>query len=643
MRNVVLLVAFVCAVALAVLATSKPAPAQQAGGVGQYTREEVQAAVMSFADSWAAQLAEAAEKTAARAGTPEVRKHTDRIIFYGAAAGFDIASSPNPGVNLLDMMVLVSLYNIVWNEYWGPEVYGDAAQPMIDMLRVMEEDIWGFAAKVMTPEQLSEIRGVIRQWRARNPDKQGVTFIRFSDFGALGRKPSLEKAMQPGGLLAPVREAAVAAEEIRVMGDRALYLMVRMQDLMPRRFEMAVKEILRSPELGQTLDDISGFRESSERYAAVLETLPGEFSTRTQSIIDQTLEQVSAERQAAINQLMLGLAQERQLALEQIVEGVTLVRAESIDHILEGLGEERKALMNDVGKLVERSETEAEAMLTHTFVLAAVLLLLYFLLRMVYRYATDRPAETWTGRVAFAGLLVIAALPIIAAALVYVHYASPGALYGAKPFAVTDVEHERPESVKDRPSGRGTEMRPVAGRTIRGSEADLSEMAPGSVVAPGATREDDTQVTEAVVVESLSEQTPESGAETVAGPDLELEGDETFALSQEVMVLQALFPRSGVEITPEFERNLAKMSGFLIDNPELRVDIQGHTDSRGSGIANQQLADERAKVVAQFLIQRGVAPGRIRAMGYGSSRPIVSNETVEGRAKNRRVEIRVIR
>lgn len=74
-------------------------------------------------------------------------------------------------------------------------------------------------------------------------------------------------------------------------------------------------------------------------------------------------------------------------------------------------------------------------------------------------------------------------------------------------------------------------------------------------------------------------------------------------------------------------------------NPKLTADVQGHTDSTASAEYNQALSENRAKAVREYFIQRGIAPERIRAMGSGETRPIASNDTVEGRALNRRVEL----
>jgi hypothetical protein len=134
------------------------------------------------------------------------------------AAAYHIAATPYPGAALLDMLVLVTLNRMVWEEYWVPKVYGQLAADMVTMLRKLEGDIWALAAEVLTPTQRQELRDVLRAWRDKYPDKIGVSFIRFSDFGELGRKPSLEQARKAGGLLAPIKQATQAAEEIRLWG-----------------------------------------------------------------------------------------------------------------------------------------------------------------------------------------------------------------------------------------------------------------------------------------------------------------------------------------------------------------------------------------------------------------------------------------
>jgi outer membrane protein OmpA-like peptidoglycan-associated protein len=72
------------------------------------------------------------------------------------------------------------------------------------------------------------------------------------------------------------------------------------------------------------------------------------------------------------------------------------------------------------------------------------------------------------------------------------------------------------------------------------------------------------------------------------------------------------------------------------------VIAEGHTDTVGSAEYNQKLSERRADAVRRYLINGGIMPERIRTEGFGESKPVASNDTDEGRAQNRRVELRVL-
>ncbi len=77
--------------------------------------------------------------------------------------------------------------------------------------------------------------------------------------------------------------------------------------------------------------------------------------------------------------------------------------------------------------------------------------------------------------------------------------------------------------------------------------------------------------------------------------------------------------------------------------PNARIEVFGHTDSLGDDVRNQVLSNARAQKVAKFLVELGgVSPDKVMARGYGESRPVATNETREGRAENRRVEIKIV-
>ena len=83
---------------------------------------------------------------------------------------------------------------------------------------------------------------------------------------------------------------------------------------------------------------------------------------------------------------------------------------------------------------------------------------------------------------------------------------------------------------------------------------------------------------------------------------------------------------------------LNEVAQALTDNPAIKVEIQGHTDSQGSARSNLRLSQKRAESVRAYLIKRSIASGRMVARGYGKEVPIADNRTAEGRSQNRRVE-----
>jgi OmpA-OmpF porin, OOP family len=87
---------------------------------------------------------------------------------------------------------------------------------------------------------------------------------------------------------------------------------------------------------------------------------------------------------------------------------------------------------------------------------------------------------------------------------------------------------------------------------------------------------------------------------------------------------------------------LESAADTLRRNPELRVEIAGHTDSMGQPAYNQALSERRARAVLEFLVAAGIDRDRLTARGYGQAEPVADNATEEGRARNRRVELRVL-
>ncbi|QTD56991.1 OmpA family protein [Parasphingorhabdus cellanae] len=102
------------------------------------------------------------------------------------------------------------------------------------------------------------------------------------------------------------------------------------------------------------------------------------------------------------------------------------------------------------------------------------------------------------------------------------------------------------------------------------------------------------------------------------------------------------FPVNSSAIQPEFQQTLGSVANTLSQYEKSYIDIYGHTDSTGTDQYNQSLSERRAASVANFLGNSGVQQARLETRGYGESQPIASNSTEEGRAANRRVELKIV-
>jgi outer membrane protein OmpA-like peptidoglycan-associated protein len=129
----------------------------------------------------------------------------------------------------------------------------------------------------------------------------------------------------------------------------------------------------------------------------------------------------------------------------------------------------------------------------------------------------------------------------------------------------------------------------------------------------------------------LREQTAGSGVDVIRDGDnllLRMPSGITFAYDS-------------AAVQPQFQPTLNEVASVLAQYPKTYIDVLGHTDSDGSDTYNQGLSERRASAVAAYLSSHGVQSARVATRGYGETQPIASNATEEGKASNRRVEIKI--
>lgn len=122
------------------------------------------------------------------------------------------------------------------------------------------------------------------------------------------------------------------------------------------------------------------------------------------------------------------------------------------------------------------------------------------------------------------------------------------------------------------------------------------------------------------------------------GEPMTLEG---CAVGDTIVLQGVTFEFDKARLTPNAKIILDGVAGALEKRPDIKVEIGGHTDSKGSDAYNLSLSDKRSKSVKDYLVSKGIATGRMTTRGYGESMPVADNNTDEGRELNRRVELKV--
>ena len=106
-----------------------------------------------------------------------------------------------------------------------------------------------------------------------------------------------------------------------------------------------------------------------------------------------------------------------------------------------------------------------------------------------------------------------------------------------------------------------------------------------------------------------------------------------------VQLVNIQFEFNSTALTGDSQEGVDMLASFLENHPEIQVELAGHTDNVGADAYNLKLSEERAEVVRQALVEKGIAESRLTAKGYGSTRPLVPNDSDEHRAINRRTEM----
>jgi hypothetical protein len=283
------------------------------------TEVVLQSELMSYADRFASLMTQAIEDFDTFKPDPETRHFIMGEGVYSISAVYTIAAEPNPQVALLDMVTLTTLGRLIYEDNIKQK-YGKPVEVIIEKFRQLEEDIWAIAAKILSNEQQIELRGLILEWRKRNPDQTVFNYIRFGDFAANRRTSTLVEKGKTGGVFKSVQKVTKEVEETRMLAERSLYLATRLPLLTGNFAETWMSQMILNPQIQNILaivGKLSG-KITEERKATVKQVMK-EVSDLREVTIKQVMQRVSIEREAAIVQLMDRFAVERKRSIEDIL------------------------------------------------------------------------------------------------------------------------------------------------------------------------------------------------------------------------------------------------------------------------------------------------------------------------------------
>ena len=132
---------------------------------------------------------------------------------------------------------------------------------------------------------------------------------------------------------------------------------------------------------------------------------------------------------------------------------------------------------------------------------------------------------------------------------------------------------------------------------------------------------------------------PESAAYKEVTKDVDLKKIEVGSV---IVLKNIFFDTDKATLRLESTVELENVYKILTDNPSIKVELSGHTDSQGSDTYNLDLSDRRAKAVVDYLVKKGIPAKRLVPKGYGEAKPVATNDTAEGRQMNRRTELKII-
>lgn len=286
---------------------------------------ELQAELMAFADRLASYLHQALRDFEQSPEANDQRPLVQRDVVLSSVSAFTIAADPDPGTAMLDMVAMVTMGRLIYEQHWLPR-NGDRFLPMVQALGKAESEIWELAAKILDGSQQDTLRELILQWRDDNPGHTGFAYLRFG-YMAADKSASASDRKKASGLFKSVENATQQVEETRLMAERTTYLATRIPLLAGGIGDYWMSELVRNQEIKMLLEDI-------HRLSSTVDQLPKIIARERSAAIDQSMQEINAWTRTSIEQTMVGISAEREQALKQFFSEFSKERQGALEDML---------------------------------------------------------------------------------------------------------------------------------------------------------------------------------------------------------------------------------------------------------------------------------------------------------------------
>jgi hypothetical protein len=373
-----------------VSAASRTSAAMPYYGPARLTPPEIRSEVMSFADNYLTQVSQAMDEMAFTTSRREVSEWALQMKISTALAAYTNAGGPNEVVSLLDMLVLVTLKREALEEYWIPTFLHDEGAGVRQAYRNCEKQAWELGARVLTQQQIDELRALIEQWRKDNPGQYYIGYIRFAEFAAYRRidadSPQVKKAGSLFGLLYidPLANLDPVAQELRnyrALTERIMFIAERSPIVLGWQAEYAMTKATSTPQMLEFIAASQKFADASDHFAKTSAGLPEEFAREREALVKQIAGEMTRQRQELLEDI-----DQREKTLRQILDDVQQL----IDHMDRAGASVNQQTQATIGMTDQLSSRLVNQIFWRAIILIVAIVLAVPAAALGYRLVTNR-------------------------------------------------------------------------------------------------------------------------------------------------------------------------------------------------------------------------------------------------------------